>query len=57
MLDIGEVELYQFSDRDVKRVSQIKVLNDEGLVLLLAGIIFGHAYTLHVCFVYLYCSL
>ncbi len=37
MLDIVEEELYQFSDKDIKRVSQIKVLADESLVLLLAG--------------------
>ena len=37
MLDIVEEELYQFSDKDIKRVTQIKVLADEGLVLLLAG--------------------
>ena len=45
MLDIVEEELYQFSDKDVKRVSQIKVLADESLVLLLAG---SHAHTVHV---------
>ena len=37
MLDVNEEELFQFSDRDVKRVSQIKVLVDDALVIMLAG--------------------
>ena len=37
MLDVHEEELYQFSDRDTKRVTQLKVLTDESLVVLLAG--------------------
>ena len=37
MLDVIEEELFQFSDRDVKRVSQIKVLVDDALVIMLAG--------------------
>lgn len=37
LLDIVEEGLFQFSDKDVKRVSQLKVLADEGLVVLLAG--------------------
>ena len=37
MLDVQEEELYQFSDRDTKRVIQIKVLTEESLIVLLAG--------------------
>ncbi len=37
MLDIVEEELFQFSDKDIKRVTQITILADEGLVVLLAG--------------------
>lgn len=37
VLDVQEEELYQFSDRDTKRVTQIKVLVDESIIVLLAG--------------------
>ena len=37
MLDIMEEELFQFSEKDMKRVIQIRVLSDEGLVVILAG--------------------
>ena len=37
MLDVHEEELYQFSDRDMKRVALIKVLMDDSIIVLLAG--------------------
>ena len=37
MLDINEEELYKFSEKDTKRVTQIQVLQKEGLILLLSG--------------------
>ena len=32
-----EVYVYAFSDRDVKRVTQIKTITDENLIVMLAG--------------------
>ena len=37
MLDIGEEELYKFSEKDTKRVTQIQVLQKEGVIFLLSG--------------------
>ena len=37
MLDIVEEGLYKFGDKDVRKVSQISMIRDEGLIVLLAG--------------------
>lgn len=37
MLDVVDEELYKFSDKDMKKVTQIRVLAEEGLIALLAG--------------------
>eukprot|EP00731_Ephydatia_muelleri_P030003 Em0021g526a len=37
MLDIMEEELYKFSEKDTKRVTQIQVLQKEGVIFLLSG--------------------
>lgn len=37
MLDISEEELYKFSEKDIKRVTQIQVLQREGVIFLLSG--------------------
>ena len=37
MLDMGEEGLYKFGDKDVRKVSQISIIQDEGLIVLLAG--------------------
>ena len=37
MLDMTEEGLYKFGDRDVRKVSQISMIQDEGLIVLLAG--------------------
>ena len=37
MLDMSEEGLYKFGDKDVRKVSQISMIQDEGLIVLLAG--------------------
>ena len=37
MLDMVEEQLYKFGDKDVRKVTQISVVSDEGLIVLLAG--------------------
>lgn len=37
MLDISDDGLYKFSDRDIRKVSQIMVIKEEDLIALLAG--------------------
>ena len=37
MLDISDDGLYKFSDRDIRKVSQIMVIKQEGIIALLAG--------------------
>lgn len=37
MLDVVDEELYKFSDRDTRKVTQIRVMKEEGLIALLAG--------------------
>lgn len=37
MLDISDDGLYQFSDKEIKKVLQIMVIKEEGLIALLAG--------------------
>lgn len=37
MLDMTEEELYKFGDKDIRKVSQISMIQEEGLVVLLAG--------------------
>ena len=37
MLDLMEEELYKFTDKDVRRVTQIQIIPDEQLIALLAG--------------------
>ena len=37
MLDITDDGLYKFSDRDIRKVSQIMIIKEEGLIALLAG--------------------
>ena len=37
MLDIVEGGLYKFGDRDLRKVSQMSMIQDEGLIVLLAG--------------------
>ena len=44
IFDVSEEGLYQFGDKDMKRVTQLKVIPDESLVIMLAGkyiIVFG----------------
>ena len=42
MLDVVDEELYKFSDRDTRKVTQIRVMKEEGLIALLAGICCVH---------------
>ena len=37
MLDMVEEGLYKFGDKDVRKLSQISMIQDEGLIVLLAG--------------------
>ena len=37
MLDMSEEGLYKFGDRDVRKVAQISMIEEEGLIVLLAG--------------------
>ena len=37
LLDITGDNLYKFGDRDVRKVSQIRVMQEDNLVALLAG--------------------
>ena len=37
IFDVSEEGLYQFGDKDMKRVTQLKVIPDESLVIMLAG--------------------
>lgn len=37
MLDISDDGLYKFSDKEIRKVSQIMVIKEEGLIALLAG--------------------
>ena len=37
MVDMSTDELYKFGDRDVRKVTQISMIHDEGLIVLLAG--------------------
>ncbi len=39
MMDVVDEQLYKFSDKDVKKVTQIRVMLEEGLIALLAGMI------------------
>ena len=48
MLDIREKELYKFEDKDVRKVTQISVISDEGLIVLLAGELYADQNCLQV---------
>ena len=37
MLDMAEEGLYKFGDKDVRKVSQLSMIEEEGLIVLLAG--------------------
>ena len=37
MLNLVDEGLFKFSDRDIRKVTQIRVIKDEGLIVLLAG--------------------
>lgn len=37
MMDITDDGLYKFSDREIRKVTQIAVIKEEGLIALLAG--------------------
>ena len=37
LLDVTGDNLFKFSDRDIKKVSQIRVMKEDNLVALLAG--------------------
>ena len=39
MLDMAEEGLYKFGDKDVRKVSQISMIEEEGLIVLLAGVL------------------
>ncbi len=37
MLNVVDEGLFKFSDRDIRKVSHIRILQEEGLIALLAG--------------------
>ena len=37
MLNVVDEGLFKFTDRDIKKVTQIRILQEEGLIALLAG--------------------
>ena len=37
MLDVPDEELYKFSDREIRKVTQIIIMEEEGLIAMLAG--------------------
>ena len=53
MLDMTEEELYKFGDKDVRKVTQISMISDEGLIVLLAGELYADQNCLQVKLYYL----
>ena len=51
MLDISDDGLYKFSDKEIRKVTQIMVIKEEGLIALLAGacacVYARHSFLLH----------
>ena len=39
MLDVPDEELYKFSDKEIRKVTQIKVIPEENVIVLLAGLL------------------
>ena len=52
MLNVVDEGLFKFSDRDIRKVSHIRILQEEGLIALLAGkyLLYNH-YIVHVVLV------
>ena len=44
MLDMVEEGLYKFGDKEIRKVSQISMIQEERLIVLLAGELCMHTY-------------